>query len=419
MRRIWSDRNAAKSTDRHSCLILYLYTVRLWLRRNGSSIVRKRGFQAPGLVLPQGQGGQAAVLKGRGATANPASRFLARHSEAESDGWEIEPDLGAGQIATELFPDRTRQLITRNNSPDIPFDRSINPFKGCEHGCVYCFARPTHAYLDLSPGLDFETRIFYKTGVREALLAEIGRPGYQCRPIAMGTNTDPYQPAERDKRITRTILEVLLAHNHPVTLVTKGKLILRDLDLLAELARRELVSVGVSLTTLDPELKTRLEPRTADPSARLRVIRSLTDAGVPTSVLVAPVIPFLNDHELEALVGAGAEAGATGATYILLRLPHEVYPLFSDWLEVHYPERAARIMNAIRASRGGKAYDATWGKRMRGEGAFADLIASRFAVAMKRHGLTREHRHRLRTDLFVAPGEPGEPQPGDAQMNLF
>jgi DNA repair photolyase len=394
--------------------------------------VRKRGFQSPGLGLPPRaqedanvcDAGRAntdqppIVMRGRGATANPASRFLARHSEAEADGWEVVEPTGladaagdAPRVDTQLFPDRTRQLITRNDSPDIPFDRSINAYKGCEHGCVYCFARPTHAYLDLSPGIDFETRIFYKTGVRDALLAEIGKRGYQCRPIAMGTNTDPYQPAERNKRITRTILEVLLAHNHPVTLVTKGQLILRDVDLLSELARRELVSVAVSLTTLDNDLKTRLEPRAASPAARLRVVRALTDAGVPTAVMVAPVIPFLNDAELESLVEAAANAGATGANYILLRLPHEVKDLFRHWLDVHYPERAARVMSAVRASRGGKDYDAAWGKRMRGEGAFADLIARRFTLALKKHGLTREHRHELRTDLFVAPGA--------NQMNLF
>ncbi|MFU8814018.1 MAG: PA0069 family radical SAM protein [Pseudomonadales bacterium] len=353
------------------------------------------------------------VIKGRGATGNPASRFLARHSEAEADGWAADDEEVGNvmRVATQLFPDRTRRLITRNDSPDIPFDRSINPYKGCEHGCVYCFARPTHAYLDLSPGLDFETRIFYKTDVRESLLAELGKPGYQCAPIAMGTNTDPYQPAERSQRITRTVLEVLLAHNHPVTLVTKGQLILRDLDLLTELARRELVSVAVSLTTLSRDLKTRLEPRTASPSARLNVVRTLAAAGVPTAVMVAPVIPFLNDHEIEALVAAAAKAGACGANYILLRLPLEVNALFRGWLDVHYPHKAERVMSAVRACRGGKAYDATWGKRMRGDGPVADLIARRFALAVRQHGLSREHRPVLRSDLFVAPGT--------SQLNLF
>jgi DNA repair photolyase len=380
--------------------------------------VRKKGFQAPGVSLPLTEDGRrnALVIKGRGATENPASRFLARHSEAEADGWAVPgcesvAEPGSLQVETQLFPDRTRRLITRNESPDIPFDRSINAYKGCEHGCVYCFARPTHAYLDLSPGIDFETRIFYKTGVREALIEELGRPSYQCRPIAMGTNTDPYQPAERTRRITRTILEVLLEHRHPVTLVTKGQLILRDLDLLAELARSELVSVAVSITTLDNALKTRLEPRTASPAARLRVVSELAAAGVPTAVMVAPVIPFLNDQELEAIVGAAAAAGACGANYILLRLPHEVKQLFQSWLDVHYPDKAERVMNAIRASRGGKEYDARWGTRMRGEGVFAELIAKRFALAVKKCGLSREHRSSLRTDLFLAPGA--------NQMSLF
>ncbi|MDZ7669546.1 MAG: PA0069 family radical SAM protein [Gammaproteobacteria bacterium] len=370
--------------------------------------MRKRGFQAPGLDVPASESGAAGrlTIAGRGANSNRASRFLAVHSEAESDGWAA--DAGAFDPAispaTELYPDRTRTLITRNTSPDIPFDQSINPYKGCEHGCVYCFARPTHAYLDLSPGLDFETRIFYKTRVREALQAELGKPGYRCRTIAMGTNTDPYQPAEKQQRITRTILEVLLEHKHPVSIVTKGQLVLRDLDLLAELARRQLVSVAVSLTTLDSTLKTRLEPRAAGPRARLRMIRGLAEAGVPTAVMVAPVIPFLNDQEIEDMLAAAAAAGARRANYILLRLPLEVRTLFEDWLTEHYPLRAARIMNAIRESRGGKAYDAAWGTRMRGTGVFAQLIARRFGAALKKHGLTDATQAPLRTDLFEPPG---------------
>ncbi|MEQ8858530.1 MAG: PA0069 family radical SAM protein [Pseudomonadales bacterium] len=355
------------------------------------------------------------LLKGRGATANPASRFLPTHSVAESDGWEgTAADLAADverAVATELFPDTTRTLITRNRSPDIPFDRSINPYKGCEHGCVYCYARPTHAYLDLSPGIDFETRIFCKTGVREALIEELGKAGYECRSIAMGTNTDPYQPAERERRITRTILEVLLEHGHPVTIVTKGQLVLRDLDLLGALAARGLARVAVSVTTLDNDLKTRLEPRAAGPAARLRMIRELASAGVPTGVMVAPVIPFLNDHEIEAIVEAAAGSGAGEANYVLLRLPLEVRSLFESWLAVHYPMKARRIMSAVHASRGGKAYDATWGTRMRGTGVFADLIARRFAAALKKHGLECDHGHSLRTDLFRPPGF--------RQMDLF
>ncbi len=373
-----------------------------------------KGFRAPGADSTRRVlGSERAVMKGRGAVSNAASRFLSTHSEHESDGWDAEVEPASG-IATEFAADLTRRLITRNQSPDIPFDRSINPYKGCEHGCVYCFARPTHAYLDLSPGIDFETRIFYKTGVRENLTAELGRAGYRCRPIAMGTNTDPYQPAEKRLRVTRTILEVLLEHNHPVTIVTKGQLILRDLDLLAELASRGLASVAVSLTTLDNELKTRLEPRAAGPAARLRTIRELAAAGVPTGAMLAPVIPFLNDHEIEALVQAAAEAGACRANYILLRLPLEVKALFEEWLSVHYPLRAERVMNAIRASRGGRAYDAAWGRRMRGEGVFAELISRRFATAARKHGLLRDDgrgESELRTDLFRPPSR--------RQMDLF
>lgn len=373
--------------------------------------MRKRGFQAPGFDVPDGEDGGArrVSIKGRGANSNRASRFLAVHSVAERDGWAAPDENGetvpAPAPATELFPDQTRRLITYNRSPDIPFDRSINPYKGCEHGCVYCFARPTHAYLDLSPGLDFETRIFYKTRVREALLAELGKPGYQCRSIAMGTNTDPYQPAEKHQRVTREILEVLLEHRHPLTIVTKGQLILRDLDLLAEMARHRLISVAVSLTTLDTDLKTRLEPRASAPAVRLRVLRELADVGVPTAVMVAPVIPFLNDEEIEDMVAAAANAGVSKASCILLRLPLEVRGLFEEWLAEHYPLRAERVMNAIRESRGGKAYDAAWGRRMRGSGVFADLIARRFAVAVRKHSLNTGERLDLRTDLFLPPGQ--------------
>jgi len=392
--------------------------------------MRRNGFQSPGFETPATTGGGAAgtspgrlTIKGRGANSNRASRFLIARSEAEADGWALDgagcsvDDAGADgpspdpDIATELFPDRTRTLITRNKSPDIPFDRSINPYKGCEHGCVYCFARPTHAYLDLSPGIDFETRIFYKTGVREALMAELGKPGYDCRSIAMGTNSDPYQPAERERRITRAILEVLLEHRHPVSIVTKGQLVLRDLDLLAALAEQGLAKVAVSLTTMDNALKGTLEPRAAGPSARLRMIRELSAAGVPTGVMVAPVIPFLNDHELEAMVAAAAEAGAREAGYVLLRLPLEVKGLFEDWLDTHYPLKARRVMGAIFQSRGGKAYDAAWGERMRGTGPIADLIERRFAIALRKHGLGRESRPGLRADLFRPPGH--------RQLDLF
>ena len=344
--------------------------------------------------------------KGRGATANPQSRFLARHSEEIDDGWwqASEAATNRPQVPTQLLPDRTVKLITTNQSPDIPFDRSINPYKGCEHGCIYCFARPTHAYLDLSPGLDFERKIFYKTHVRKRLLAELTAKNYQCRTIAMGTNTDPYQPAEKDKLVMRTILETLLEWRHPLSIVTKSALILRDKVLLAELAKCQLVNVYVSVTTLDNGLKTKLEPRTAGPAARLKVIRELTDVGVPVGVMVAPIIPFINDNEIEKIVSASAAAGARTCAYILLRLPGEVASLFQAWLDVHYPLKAQRVLNAVRDTRGGKLYDAAWGARMRGRGPFAELIANRFARALKDAGLDRAELPVLRTDLFNPPG---------------
>jgi len=344
------------------------------------------------------------IIKGRGAVSNKESRFLDTVSVPVDDGWDLD-EAPAPNPDTELLPDKTVQLITRNRSPDIPFDRSINPYKGCEHGCIYCFARPTHAYLDLSPGLDFETRIFFKTNVSDRLTEELGKRSYQCRPIAMGTNTDPYQPAEKQRLITRQILEILLELQHPVTIVTKSQLILRDLDLLTGLARQGLVHVNVSVTTLDRQLKTRLEPRTASPSARLRVIEQLASADVPVGAMVAPVIPFLNDHEIESIVAACVSAGAGSLAYILLRLPGEVAPLFQEWLETHYPLKARRIENAVRQMRGGKLYRAQWGERMRGSGPMAGLIDRRFAKALADHGIARDARlPELRTDLFRPPG---------------
>ncbi len=352
------------------------------------------------------------VHKGRGATINPASRYLPTRSEAVDDGWVLD-DEPEPNPATEFFPDRTVRLITRNQSPDIPFDRSINAYKGCEHGCVYCYARPTHAYLDLSPGLDFETRIFYKTGVRERLLEELGRSNYQCRTIAMGTNTDPYQPGEKRLKITRTILEVALEHRHPVSIVTKSQLILRDADLLAELAKRQLVNVMVSVTTLSNALKIKLEPRTAGPAARLRTIEGLSARDVPVGAMAAPMIPFINDHELEAIVARAKAAGARAVRYVLLRLPLEVKGLFEAWLAEHYPLRAERVMKAVRDTRGGKAYDSAWGRRMRGTGPFAELLASRYAQACRKHGLEDAEMPTLRTDLF----EP--PRPESPQLSLW
>ena len=340
-------------------------------------------------------------LKGRGAVSNPAGRFEQTPSEAVDDGWERPvDDFPAPAPQTQFFPDQTRNIIATNQSPDIPFEQSVNPYKGCEHGCVYCYARPTHAFLDLSPGLDFETKIFYKTEPAERLWEAFDAPGYQCRPLAIGTNTDPYQPGEKHYQVTRRVLETLLDYRHPVTIVTKGALILRDLDLLAELAGLDLVSVAISITTLDNDLKTKLEPRTASPSARLRTVRELAAARVPVGIMMAPVIPVINDGEIESVVARAAEAGAGFVGYVMLRLPYEVKDLFVEWLAEHYPLKAEHVMNRVRDLRGGHAYQAGWGVRMRGQGVYADLVAKRFEVAARKHGLDKPRRTELRTDLF-------------------
>ena len=343
------------------------------------------------------------LLKGRGAVSNPAGRFDQTRSEAMDDGWgRFDADeFPAPDPRTTFLADKTRDIIATNSSPDIPFDQSINPYKGCEHGCVYCYARPTHAYLDLSPGLDFETKIFFKTAPAERLREALEKPGYRCRPLAMGTNTDPYQPGEKRYRVTRRVLETLWEYRHPVTIVTKGALVLRDLDLLRDMADNGLASVAVSITTLDNALKTKLEPRTASPSARLRVVRELAAAKVPVGVMMGPVIPIINDGEIEAVVARSAEAGAEFVGYVMLRLPFEVKDLFGEWLEEHYPLKAQHVMNRVRDMRGGKAYQAQWGTRMRGEGVYADLVAKRFEVALRKNGLSKSPRRMaLRTDLF-------------------
>ena len=341
------------------------------------------------------------LLKGRGAVSNPAGRFEKTPSVAVDDGWHRpNDDFPNPHPRTQFFPDQTRNIIATNQSPDIPFEQSVNPYKGCEHGCVYCYARPTHAFLDLSPGLDFETKIFYKTEPAKRLREAFDAPGYQCRPLAIGTNTDPYQPGEKQHEVTRRVLETLLDYRHPVTIVTKGALILRDLDVLTELARLGLVSVAVSITTLDNDLKTRLEPRTASPSARLRVVRELSAATVPVGIMLAPVIPVINDSEIEDVVACAAEAGAGFVGYVMLRLPYEVKDLFVEWLAEHYPLKAEHVMNRVRDLRGGHAYQAGWGVRMKGQGVYADLIAKRFEVAARKHGLDQPRRTELRTDLF-------------------
>ncbi len=350
-------------------------------------------------------------LKGRGATSNLAGRFVDQVSSRESDGWEtlLEPQE---RIETVAIEEKAKSIIATNNSPDIPFTQSINAYRGCEHGCVYCYARPAHAYMDLSPGLDFETRLFYKPNAVELLESALRKKSYRCSPIAMGTNTDPYQPLEKDKQITRRILETLQRYRHPVTLVTKSQLILRDLPILAEMARDNLVHVGISVTTLDHELKRRLEPRTAGPAARLRTIEALANAGIPAAVMAAPMIPALNDSELEQILTQAHGAGAIHAAYILLRLPYEVAPLFRQWLAEHYPERAQHVMSLVQQSRGGKDNQTEFGQRQRGTGVFAQLLQQRFRITCRKLGLNARKLD-LDCSQFTLP-----PQSGD-QQSLF
>jgi DNA repair photolyase len=350
------------------------------------------------------------LLKGRGATINPAGRFASVDSQSIDDAWfqEDTPD----SVATEVRAESARSIISRNESPDIPFSPSINPYRGCEHGCIYCYARPSHAYVDLSPGLDFETRLFYKADAARLLRAEISRPSYKPQPIMLGANTDPYQPVEKKLHVTRDVLEVLLQARHPLTIVTKGSLVLRDLDLLTEFASRNLVRVTVSLTTLDPELKRTLEPRTASPQARLRVISALAAARVPVGVLTAPMIPAVNDSELEALLEAAAAAGARYAGYVLLRLPHEVKDLFRAWLEQHLPLRAAHVMSLVQQARGGRDNDPRFGHRMRGDGPWAAMLRARFELARKRLKLEGGRLPDLDLSQFCRPS-------GSAQMELM
>ena len=341
-------------------------------------------------------------FKGRGAASNPAVRFEATTREATHDGW-YEDEI-VEHLTETVLPDRARSVITTNDSPDVGFDQSINPYRGCSHGCVYCFARPTHAYLGLSPGLDFETKLFYKADAVKILEGELAKPKYVCKPIALGINTDGYQPLEKRLEVTRGILAVLARCRHPVTIVTKSALILRDLDLLRDLAQDRLVSVMLSITSLTNDIKRTLEPRAASPLARLRVVEQLAQAGIPTGVLVAPVIPAITDHEMEDILAAAKQAGAGSAGYVLLRLPHEVKILFREWLDEHYPDRAKHVMSLINQTRGGKDYDAKFGQRMIGTGAYAELLRTRFELARRKCGFDDAHeRHVLRTDLFRPP----------------
>lgn len=348
--------------------------------------------------------------RARGTERNETGRYEPRAVVPADDGWDLPEEERL--VATELRHERARSALSYNKSPDIPFDRSINPYRGCEHGCIYCFARPTHAYLNLSPGLDFETRLVARPGIGAVLERELRKPGYRVATVAIGTNTDPYQPCEAKERVMREVVEVLSAFNHPLAITTKSTLIERDLDLLAPMAEKGLLRVGVSVTTLDPALSRSMEPRAAAPARRLEVIRRLTAAGVTVRVMVAPVVPGLTDHEIEPILAAAAEAGAKGASWIMLRLPLEVAPLFRDWLEAKQPLRAAKVMARVREARGGKDYDAEWGKRMRGEGVFAGVIGQRFKLAVARYGLAQD-LPALRSDLFARP-----PRAGD-QLALF
>ena len=349
--------------------------------------------------------------KGRGAVSNYGSRFNTACSVPVDDGWPDQQDADlAPSNATQVSVDTARTIITRNSSPDVPFEQSVNPYRGCEHGCVYCFARPAHAYLGLSPGLDFETRLFCKPNAAELLTKELSRPGYRCRPIALGINTDGWQPLERKLKITRQIIEVMNEYKHPFSVVTKSALIERDLDILGPMAQQGLVEVALSVTTLDPELARSMEPRANAPHRRLRTIRTLADAGIPVTVLVAPLIPVLTDAELETILAEARAAGASSAGYILLRMPHEIKHLFREWLEVHRPGMADHLFKRIREAHGGKDYDASFGTRMTGTGHYAGMLAQRFRSACRKLGYCNSPT--LRTEHFSPPADA-------TQMNLF
>jgi DNA repair photolyase len=343
--------------------------------------------------------------KGRGAASNVSGRHERERRVEDDDGWGVLEMVPAPR--TEVTWERARTIITHNSSPDISFDRSINPYRGCEHGCVYCFARPTHANMGLSAGIDFETKLFAKIDAAALLEKELSAPRYEPRTIAIGTNTDPYQPIERTERVTRQILEVLAKTNHPVGIVTKSALVLRDLDLLAPMAAKGLVKVALSITTLDPVLARKMEPRASTPDRRLHAIEELTKAGVPATVMVAPIIPALNDAEIEAILKRAFAAGAREAGYVMLRLPLELQDLFQDWLLLHYPDRHRHVMTLVKSMRKGKAYDSAWGERFTGTGPFAWMIGRRFEIATAKIGY-RGERLKLRTDLFEKPAVKGE-----------
>jgi DNA repair photolyase len=350
--------------------------------------------------------------KGRGAGSNESGRFETEKRVPFDDGWGSSEEEPA-RLATTLSVDATRTIIARNDSPDIGFDRSINPYRGCEHGCIYCYARPSHAYLGLSPGLDFETRIFYKPDAAALLRDELRKKGYVCRPMTLGSNTDPYQPAERKLGITRSILEVLREFHHPVTIVTKGALIQRDIDILSDMAKEKLAVVTLSVTTLDRDLARIMEPRAATPERRIETIAALSKAGVPTGVLSAPMIPALNDREMEAILARAREAGASVAGYTLLRLPLELKALFKEWLETHEPKKASHVLSLVAQCHGGKIYDSAWSKRMVGGGPYAEMLAARFDRACRKLGYSPRATHMLDTSRFHPPAQKGD------QLALF
>jgi DNA repair photolyase len=344
---------------------------------------------------------------GRGISCAPAQRFSRQISTPIDDGWSQELD-DLPKLQTDVRPEIARSIVNSINSPDIPIKQSINPYRGCEHGCVYCFARPSHSYLDLSPGLDFETKLSYKANAVELLEERFRRPGYQVKPIALGINTDTYQPIERKLGLTRKLLELMLEYRHPVSLLTKGVTMMRDLDLLEQLAEQNLVAVSISITTLNADLKRRMEPRTASPRARLNMLSRLREIGIRPGVMVAPVIPAINDGELETILARAAGAGATHAGYVVLRLPHELNDLFRDWLKAHYPDRARHVMSLVNQLHGGKDYDSRFGLRQTGQGPFAQLLAQRFRTALRRTGLNSETTGDLNCDSFRVPVRGGD-----------
>ena len=350
--------------------------------------------------------------KGRGAGSNESGRFESEKRVPFDDGWGSSDDEPP-RLPTTLTVDSTRTIIARNDSPDIGFDRSINPYRGCEHGCIYCYARPSHAYLGLSPGLDFETRIFYKPNAAALLRDELRKKNYVCRPMALGSNTDPYQPSERKLGITRAILDVLREFHHPVTIVTKGALVQRDIDILSDMARENLAVVTVSVTTLDRDLARVMEPRAATPERRIETIAALASAGIPAGVLSAPMIPALNDREMEAILARAREAGASVAGYTLLRLPLELKALFKEWLETHAPQKSAHVVSLVAQCHGGKLYDSAWSKRMVGGGPYAEMLAARFDRACRKLGYSPRSTHMLDTSRFRPPAQKGD------QLALF